>query len=70
MSSSAPLDVVDYVVAILILLVPVFVGIWYAIMDANRSTREEYLLGGRQMSLLPVTLSLFITFQVSGLKSS
>ncbi|RUS72266.1 hypothetical protein EGW08_019967, partial [Elysia chlorotica] len=52
----------DYIVGGLTLLVPMIIGTWYAIKDAGKVTREEYLLGGRQMSVLPVTLSTFITF--------
>ncbi|GFR83645.1 sodium-coupled monocarboxylate transporter 1 [Elysia marginata] len=63
MSSDPKLTVPDYVVATVILTIPVGVGIWYAIRDAKKATREEYLLGGRRMALLPVALSIFITFQ-------
>ncbi|GFO44797.1 sodium-coupled monocarboxylate transporter [Plakobranchus ocellatus] len=53
----------DYMVLALILLVPVLVSIWYAIKDKNKNTRVEYLLGGRKMNLIPVAMSLFVTFQ-------
>ncbi|GFR92437.1 sodium-coupled monocarboxylate transporter 1 [Elysia marginata] len=52
----------DYVVGSFTLLVPVGIGVWYAFRDVHRATRDEYLLGGRQMSVLPVALSTFITF--------
>ena len=65
MTSEASLVTADYVVAVVILVLPVCIGIWYAVRDANRATREEYLLGGRRMSLIPVALSIFITFNVS-----
>ena len=65
MTSEASLVTADYVVAVVILVLPVCIGVWYAVRDANRATREEYLLGGRRMSLIPVALSIFITFNVS-----
>ncbi|RUS87360.1 hypothetical protein EGW08_004902 [Elysia chlorotica] len=63
MSSNPALTVPDYVVAMVILALPVGIGIWYAVKDAHRATRDEYLLGGRRMGLVPVALSIFITFQ-------
>ncbi|GFR88848.1 sodium-coupled monocarboxylate transporter 1 [Elysia marginata] len=54
---------VDFVVAGLMLAVPTGIGIRYAVRDARRAaTREEYLMGGRHMAVLPVALSTFITF--------
>ena len=55
--------VADYVVGLFVMLVPVFIGVLFAIRDKNRATRTEYLLGGRNMKLLPVAMSIFITFQ-------
>ena len=52
----------DYTVGVLVLLVPVIIGCVFAIRDKNKATRQEYLLGGRRMSLLPVAMSIFITF--------
>ncbi|GFN79643.1 sodium-coupled monocarboxylate transporter 1-like [Plakobranchus ocellatus] len=57
------LGAADYAVALVILLLPVCVGIWYAVKDKHKATRTEYLLGGRQMSVIPVGMSIFITFQ-------
>ncbi|GFO44794.1 sodium-coupled monocarboxylate transporter 1 [Plakobranchus ocellatus] len=62
MSEQVTYTAVDYVVAAIILLVPMSIGIWYAVKDAHNSTRVEYLLGGRQMSIFPVTMSTFITY--------
>lgn len=64
MEPSAGLTVIDYVVIAILLLIPLGIGVLFAYIDRNRSNREEYLLGGRQMSLLPITMSLFVTFQV------
>ena len=64
MANMISYSVIDYVVGSITLLIPVIIGIWYAVKDAHNATRDEYLLGGRQMSILPVALSTFITFVV------
>ncbi|XP_005092732.1 sodium-coupled monocarboxylate transporter 1-like [Aplysia californica] len=63
MAGQVLLSVADYVVTVIMLLVPLGIGVLFAFKDAKKATRDEYLLGGRQMSMLPVTLSLFVTFQ-------
>ncbi|GFR73678.1 sodium-coupled monocarboxylate transporter 1 [Elysia marginata] len=63
MPADVALTPIDYVVAILILLVPVAIGLYYAVKDAHKSSRDGHVLGGRQMPVVPVMLSLFITFQ-------
>ena len=55
-------SVSDYAVGIMVLLVPVLIGCVFAVKDKDRVTRQEYLLGGRRMNLLPVAMSIFITF--------
>ncbi|BFY99441.1 hypothetical protein BsWGS_02481 [Bradybaena similaris] len=52
----------DYVVTILMLFIPLCIGVYFAIKDSKNATRDEYLLGGRRMSMLPVALSMFVTF--------
>ncbi|KAH9518503.1 Sodium-coupled monocarboxylate transporter 1 [Bulinus truncatus] len=56
------LQTLDYVVTAVMLFIPLAIGVYFAIKDVNKSTRDEYLLGGRQMTMLPVALSLFATF--------
>ena len=47
----------DYLVFSTTLLVSVLVGVYHAWKGANQST-GDYLLGGRQMTMLPIALSL------------
>ncbi|CAG5121721.1 unnamed protein product [Candidula unifasciata] len=56
------LQPVDYVVTTLMLLFPLGIGVYFAVKDSKNATRDEYLLGGRRMSMLPVALSMFVTF--------
>ena len=54
--------VVDYVLFILTLLISAGIGIFYAIWDRKKNTPQDFLLGGRNMSVFPVALSLMVTF--------
>ena len=46
----------------LFLLISLGIGIYYGLIRKQKTT-EEYLLGNRQMQLLPVALSMMITYQ-------
>jgi Na+/proline symporter len=52
----------DYLIFILMLVISASIGIFYAIRDKRNQTTTIFLLGGRRMSLLPVTLSLMASF--------
>uniref|UniRef100_A0A0B6ZN73 Sodium-coupled monocarboxylate transporter 1 n=1 Tax=Arion vulgaris TaxID=1028688 RepID=A0A0B6ZN73_9EUPU len=62
MAEGILLQSADYVVTTLMLLIPVGIGIYFAVKDSKNATRVEYFLGGRSMSMLPVALSIFVTF--------
>ncbi|XP_048248390.1 sodium-dependent multivitamin transporter-like [Haliotis rufescens] len=55
-------SVPDYVVFGLTLVTSAGIGLFYAIRDRNRSSSDEYLMGGRKMYTLPVAMSLTATF--------
>ncbi|XP_046352930.2 sodium-coupled monocarboxylate transporter 2-like [Haliotis rufescens] len=52
----------DYGVTSAMLVVSAAVGIFYVIKDRNRGTMTEYVLGGRHMHYIPVSMSLMVTF--------
>ncbi|XP_045187276.2 sodium-coupled monocarboxylate transporter 2-like [Mercenaria mercenaria] len=54
--------IVDYVVMALFLVISSIIGVYYGFFK-KQSTTEDYLLGGRQMHLFPVALSLLVTYQ-------
>ena len=54
--------IADYVVMGLFLLISLGIGIYYGLIRKQKTT-EEYLLGNRQMQLLPVALSMMVTYQ-------
>ncbi|XP_071105136.1 sodium-coupled monocarboxylate transporter 2-like [Haliotis cracherodii] len=52
----------DYGVTSAMLVVSAAVGIFYVIKDRHRGTMTEYVLGGRHMHYIPVSMSLMVTF--------
>ncbi|XP_052767859.1 sodium-coupled monocarboxylate transporter 1-like [Mya arenaria] len=54
--------VVVYIIMVLFLVISTTIGLYFGFYKKQRTT-EEYLLGGRKMNLLPVALSLVVTFQ-------
>ena len=54
--------VLDYVLMVAFLVVSMGIGVYYGFVKGQRTT-EEYLLGNRQMQLVPVALSLLVTYQ-------
>ncbi|XP_067657885.1 sodium-coupled monocarboxylate transporter 2-like [Haliotis asinina] len=65
MAASPTLAIVDYVVIAATLAVPLGMGVYLAVKRRKINTKEEYLLGGRKLHVLPVALSLFVTFMSS-----
>ena len=57
----------DYVIFSLVLLISCGMGIYYAFKTKKRD-KEEYLLGNRNMSWIPVGLSLVVSY-TSGILS-
>jgi Na+/proline symporter len=56
------LQIADYVVFAATLGLSAAIGVFYAVRDRRRNTPVEYLLGGRQMYVIPVLMSLLSTF--------
>ena len=52
---------VDYVIMVGFLLISLAIGVYYGVIQKQRTT-EEYLFGNRQMSLVPVAVSLMVTY--------
>ena len=54
--------VLDYVLFSLLLVVSAGIGLFYAIKDRKRQNTKDFLLAGRNMSAIPVGLSLLASF--------
>ncbi|KAJ8317899.1 hypothetical protein KUTeg_002990 [Tegillarca granosa] len=52
----------DYVVFGATLLASAAIGLFYAIKDRKKNEADDFLLGGRKLSVFPVTLSLLSSF--------
>ncbi len=57
----ALLSIADYVVLGGMLALSLGIGVYFAIKSKN--TREGYLLGNRQMGVVSVSISMFVTLQ-------
>ncbi|GFS19557.1 sodium-coupled monocarboxylate transporter 1 [Elysia marginata] len=53
----------DYIFLGLMLIGSMAIGLFFAFTGNSKKTQEEYLLGGRRLTAIPVCLSLFATFQ-------
>ncbi|XP_061171731.1 sodium-dependent multivitamin transporter-like [Saccostrea echinata] len=57
--------VVDYVVFVLTIVVSLGIGIYQALSGGRQKTTSEYLVGNRRMAVLPVAISLLVSFESS-----
>ena len=56
------LHVVDYIVMIVFVVISFTIGIYFGVFE-KQDTTEQYLLGGRKLHLIPVGLSLLVTYE-------
>ena len=57
-----PLHPLDWVVFGLMMATSLGIGIYYACTGSKQKTTSDYLLGNRTMKLIPVTMSLMVSF--------
>lgn len=53
----------DYIVFSITIVVSIGIGVYYAFSGGKQRTLSEYLVGNRQMSVLPVAISLMVSFE-------
>ncbi|XP_041051594.1 sodium-coupled monocarboxylate transporter 1 [Carcharodon carcharias] len=58
----AQFTVWDYVVFIVMLLISASIGIYHAVKARGQQSNSQYLLGGRQLTAVPVAMSLTASF--------
>ena len=51
----------DYTIFAILLLASCAIGVYYAIADSKKQTKEEFLMGNRNLQWLPVALSLLVS---------
>ncbi|CAL1266319.1 unnamed protein product [Larinioides sclopetarius] len=54
--------IVDYIVFGIMLLISAGIGVWYAIVDRKKTDAQEFLMGGRSLSVFPVSMSVLASF--------
>lgn len=62
MEATETLGVVDYIICGAVLLISLAIGIYYGCTGGKNKTTEEFLLGDRNMPVLPVAMSLLASF--------
>jgi Na+/proline symporter len=65
MSDHPGFTVADYCVFGASVVISLGIGIFYAFSGGRQRTAAEYLVGNRQMKILPLTLSLIVSFESS-----
>ena len=53
--------IVDYVVFVFMFLISIGIGVYFGFAGRKQKTTDDYLMGGRQLSLIPVALSLVVS---------
>lgn len=48
----------DYTAFVFMLLLCILIGIYFGFIEKTKSTESEYLVGGRNMLIFPIALSL------------
>lgn len=56
----------DYVLFVIMLMICVVIGIYFGFIEKKQNTEDEYLVGNRQMPIIPVAFSLVASF-ISGI---
>ncbi|XP_052084212.1 sodium-coupled monocarboxylate transporter 1-like [Mytilus californianus] len=56
-------SVADWAVFVSILVISACIGIYHALTGGKQKTTKEFLMGNREMSCLPVAVSILVSFQ-------
>ncbi|XP_021344994.1 sodium-dependent multivitamin transporter-like isoform X2 [Mizuhopecten yessoensis] len=59
------LKLADFLVFVAALLISLSIGVYYALSGGRQKTTKEYLLGNRNMTIIPVGLSLMVSYESS-----
>jgi Na+/proline symporter len=55
----------DFIIFGIAIAISIGIGLYYAFSGGRQKTTSEYLVGNRKMSILPVALSLMVSFESS-----
>ncbi len=62
MAVTKTFHITDYIIFILSLVISTVIGIFHALKDKHKQNTNDFLLGGQDMPLFPVALSLLASF--------
>lgn len=62
MAVTKTFHIADYIIFILSLVISCGIGIFYAFKDKRKQNTNDFLLGGQDMPIFPVALSLLASF--------
>ena len=57
-SENFHLSSIDYTIFAMMLTVSTAIGVYFGYFDGQEKTAEEYLLGGKNMKVIPIAISL------------
>ena len=57
--------IADYSIFAVTIIVSLGIGLYYALSGGKQRTTSEYLVGNRQMMIIPVAISLMVSFESS-----
>ena len=57
--------IADYSVFGVTIIVSLGIGLYYALSGGKQRTTSEYLVGNRRMMIIPVAISLMVSFESS-----
>lgn len=61
--SSAHFTLLDYAIFVTMLVLSSLIGVYYGfVAKKKQNNTAEYLLGGKQMSCIPIAVSLIVTY--------
>ncbi|XP_060595853.1 sodium-dependent multivitamin transporter-like [Ruditapes philippinarum] len=60
-----PLHLIDYVIFLITIFISLGIGVYHAATGGKQRTTSEFFVGDRKMSVLPVALSMMVTFESS-----
>lgn len=56
------LEFIDWALFAVFMVISLGIGVYYACTGGNQKTTQEFLLGNRQLKVIPTTLSLLMTY--------
>ena len=53
----------DYLILVAFLVISLGIGVYHSLTGGRQKTTQEFILANRHLSVIPTTISLFVSFQ-------